>query len=197
MFFLTNPSNNWNAFNGQKEGVKAPVIWFKVRSFIVSKIPSYRICCRRRESDIRARGQTNPIHPGPIRTDLVEWIDPFKYALLRCSFFPTRTRLPSSPYQSSYFIPFMLIRMGSVNVVGFREWRVAKRCISERLRRDQVRIPGKCPMRFFLFLLVASARIVTDEDWKLLCVWRPLCRCLWGPPSKRSWSSAFSFLFAR
>ncbi|KAL0293535.1 UNVERIFIED_CONTAM: hypothetical protein Sradi_6931300 [Sesamum radiatum] len=35
----------------------------------------------------------------------------------------------------------------------------AKRSISERLRRDQVRIPGKCPMRFFLFLLVASARI--------------------------------------
>lgn len=28
--------------------------------------------CRRWESYIRARGQTNPIHPGPIRTDLVE-----------------------------------------------------------------------------------------------------------------------------
>ena len=75
----------------------------------------------------------------------------------------------------------MLRWMGSVNVLGFREWRVAKRSISERLRRDQVRIPGKCPMRFFLFLLVASATLF---DWKLFCLWRPLCRCLWGPPLK-------------
>ena len=32
---------------------------------------------------IGARGQTNPIHPGPIRMvriDLVSWIDPFMYA---------------------------------------------------------------------------------------------------------------------
>lgn len=29
-----------------------------------------------------ARGKTNSIHPGPIRTDLVEWIDPLLYALL-------------------------------------------------------------------------------------------------------------------
>lgn len=45
------------------------------------------------ESYIRARGQTNPIHPGQIRTDLVEWVDPLLYALLLSSFFPTRTRL--------------------------------------------------------------------------------------------------------
>jgi hypothetical protein len=49
--------------------------------------------CRRRESYIWARGQTNPIHPGLIRRDLVELIDPLLYALLRRSFFPTWTRL--------------------------------------------------------------------------------------------------------
>lgn len=54
--------------------------------------------CRRRESDIRARGQTNPIHPGPIRTDLVEWIDPLLYALLLSELFPTRTRRTSFDY---------------------------------------------------------------------------------------------------
>ena len=42
---------------------------------------------------IRARGQTHPIHPGPIRTDLVEWIDPLLYALVLSSFFLTGTFL--------------------------------------------------------------------------------------------------------
>lgn len=32
----------------REERSSSPVIWFKVRSFIVSKIPSYWICCRRR-----------------------------------------------------------------------------------------------------------------------------------------------------
>ncbi len=54
--------------------------------------------CRRRESDIRARGQTNPIHPGPIRTDLVEWIDPLLYALPLSEFFLTWTRRTSFDY---------------------------------------------------------------------------------------------------
>lgn len=32
----------------REERSSSPVIWFKVRSFILSKIPSYWICCRRR-----------------------------------------------------------------------------------------------------------------------------------------------------
>ena len=71
-------------------------------SFILGHSSSRNVAwdiCRRRESTIRARGQTNnPIHPGPIRTDLVEWIDPLLYALLLSAFFPTRTRRTSFEY---------------------------------------------------------------------------------------------------
>lgn len=89
--------------------------------------------CRRRESYIRARGQTNPIHPGPIRTDLVEWIDPLLYVPLLSAFFPTRTRRTS-------FV-WLLLRYGG-NILLW--WRVGSEntnaAENDRMNRNQLNL---------------------------------------------------------
>lgn len=49
--------------------------YITIHSFILGHSCSRKVAwdiCRRRDSTIRAIGQTNPIHPGPIRTDLIE-----------------------------------------------------------------------------------------------------------------------------
>lgn len=51
-FFPAPTSDSWKS---------SPVLWFKVRSFILSKIPSYWICCRRRGYFFFFRNEKNSV----------------------------------------------------------------------------------------------------------------------------------------